>query len=330
MNYRKDGFRPLYKNFCIFPMNDVIRNAFKETKGIEEVDGVLVYGYVDHEAGNSVEFVAFTKYLDEKKYAFAEIPDEARYYARIEHLADEEFQFVNYGDSPLYTRFKSRIDKLAIYDGDEKLERTRSMSFLDEFRYQYSFDDVKVILFKDGYELEGAWVKIETIEKGVIFGTLMNTPKQELGVTTGSPIAFHVNEDKDGKRMLVSYLTLGRVYTEEELKDGKVLKAALETFRNNKNQFTFYAVYEILRNSTILVPHTKNGVEFLVAGKKKYFPVFSESLEMWQCEINNLQKVEMTFAEAVKKAEKDKSISGILVNFYSDALIIPRTMFELF
>ena len=99
MKYIDQGFRPLYKNFCIFPMNDVIRNALDGEKGIDEAEGVMVYGYVDHEAGNTVEFVALTKRIDDEKYTFIKLPDDARFFARVENLAEEEFEFVDYGNS---------------------------------------------------------------------------------------------------------------------------------------------------------------------------------------------------------------------------------------
>lgn len=328
MKYRDHGFRPLYKNFCIFPMNDVIQRALGGEKGIEDADGVMVYGYVDHEAGNTVEFVALTKYIDDEKYSSINLPDDARFFARVENLAEEEFQFVDYGNSHLYERFKYKIDRLALYDVNEKVAKSRTMTFLDEFRYENNFDDVKVILYKEGLELEGVWAKIESFEKGTFVATLMNEPEQDFGVAAGSQIGFIVNEDKNKERSLIADLTVGKKYSKEELEDGKILKNALESFKNDKNKFKFYAILEILKDSKVYVPQTKKGVEYMMSDNRTYYPVFSDTIEMWQCE-NGIQKVEMSFKEAVKKAKKDKKISGIVVNVYSDAFVIPKTMFEL-
>lgn len=328
MKYKDHGFRPLYKNFCVFPINDVIKKALDGEKGIDEADGVMVYGYVDHVAGNSIELVALTKREEGDKYSFIKLPDDARFFARVENLAGEEFEFAAPGNSHLYEKFKFKIDRLALYDVNENVAKTREMTFLDEFRYENSFDDVKVILHKEGLQLEGVWVKIETLGKGTIIGTLMNEPKQDFGVTTGSPIAFMVNEGKDNKRSLVSDLTLRRKYTPEELKDGKILKSALETFKEDRNKFKLYAILEMLRDSRVLIPETKKGVELLVSDNKSYYPVFTESMEMWQCE-DGIKKTEISFMDAVKKAKKDKKISGIVVNGYSDGFAIPRSMFEL-
>lgn len=329
MKYKDYGFRPLYKNFCVFPINDVIKKALEGEKGIDEADGVMVYGYVDHVAGNSIELVALTKREEGDKYSFIKLPDDARFFARVEHLAGEEFEFAAPGNSHLYEKFKFKIDRLALYDVNEDVAKSREMTFLDEFRYENSFDDVKVILHKDGLQLEGVWVKIEKLGKGIITGTLMNEPKQDFGVTTGSPIAFLVNEGKDKNRSLVSDLTLRRKYTAKELADGKILKGALEAFKEDKNKFKLYAILEMLRDSKVLVPETKKGIEILTAENRSYFPVFTESMEMWQCE-DGITKTEMTFMEAVKKAKKNKKVSGIVVNGYSDGFAIPRSMFDIF
>lgn len=329
MKYREEGFRPLYKNFCVFPMNKVIKNALKDEKGIDEADGVMVYGYIDHLAGNTVEFIALTRHIDDEKYAFIKLPDDARFFARAENLADEEFEFLDYGNSHLYERFKLKIDRLSFYDLSEDIVKSRSMTFLDEFRYENSFDDVKVILYKEGLELEGVWVKIESLGKGRIIGTIMNTPKQDFGVATGSQIAFVVNEGKDKKKSLISDLTLGRQYTAEELEGGKLLKGALEAFKEEQNQFKFYTILEMLKESKIFVPQTKKGVELMMSGNKTFFPVFSDSIEMWQCE-EGIQKVEMPFMDVLKKAKKDIKLAGIVVNAYSDAFVVPKSMYQVF
>lgn len=328
MKYKDYGFRPLYKNFCIFPLNSVIRNALDGEPGIEDADGVMVYGYVDHVEGNTVEFIALTKHIDDEKYTFIKLTDAARFFARMENLADEEFEFADYGQSHLLEQFKSKIDRLAQYDVNEDIVKSRTFSFLDEFRYINSFDDVKVVLHKDGLKLEGVWVKIESLKEGTIIGTVMNKPKQNFGVTTGSTISFIVNEDGDNKRTLISDLTERKSYSAEELADGKILKKALKTFKKDKNKFNFYAILEILKDSKVLIPQTKKGVEYLMAEKKLYFPIFSESLEMWQCE-DGVQKVEISFIDAIKRAKKDKKLSGLVLNAYSDSIVIPRPLFEM-
>lgn len=329
MKYRDCGFRPLYKNFCIFPLNDVIRNALKGEPGIDEAEGVMTYGYVDHVAGNTVEFIALTKREDDEKYSFIKLTDDARFFARVENLADEEFEFAAPGDSHLYEQFQLKIETLSLYyDVNENVAKSRDMAFLDEFRYEYSFDDVKVILYKEGLELEGVWAKIETLGKGVIVGTVMNAPEQDFGVTTGDQIAFVVNEDKNKEKSLIANLTPAKKYTPEELKGGKILEDALRAFAKDQSKYKLYAILEILRDSTVVVAKTKKNVDLLASGNKSFYPVYSDMIETFKCK-EDAQKIEIPFIDALKQAKKDRKVTGIVVNPYSDAFVIPKSMFEL-
>lgn len=328
MKYSDHGFRPLYKSFCIYPLNSVIREALHDQPGIEEAEGVMVYGFVDHKAGNSVELIALTRKMDDVRYSFIKLTDAARYFIRVESIADEEFQFIDRKDSPMYEPFQSKVDILAPFDISDEMQKARSLSFLDEFRYKFNFDDVKVILQKEGLKDEGVWVKIESVDNGTFIGTLLNEPKQAFGVSKGSLITFIVNERKDKKKTLISDLNPNKSYNPEELDGGKILKEALRAFGENKNQIKLYEILEILKVSTVFVPQAKKGVEILTSKHKSFYPVFSGVTEMWQYE-NDITKKEMPFSEVIKKATANEKLSGIVVNAFSDSFIIPRSMFEL-
>lgn len=332
MKYSEHGFRPLYKNYCIYRLNHVIRGALSDCPGIDEADGIMVYGYVDHEAGNTLEILALTKYIDDEKYSFVKVPDEARYFLRIGPLMNDEFQFVDYGEtSNLYQQFQVKVERLFVYDVNENLARTRTISFLDEFRYDKSFDDVKVILHKDGLELEGVWAKIKSLSNGIFRGILLSEPKQDFGVKAGDQIAFFMHESKDKQKSLIADLTTYQPVSAEDLADGKLLKKALLAFNQDKtNKAKLFAVVELLRDSAVYVPYNKKGVDLLTNEKdsKPFFPAFSDLIEMWQCE-ENIIKNKMHFMDAVRKAKNNKKVAGIVINAYSDAFVVPRSMFEL-
>lgn len=328
MKYADCGFRPLYKNFCIFPLNSIIRKALEDHPGIDEAEGVMVYGYVDHEAGNTVELVALTKKMDDVRQSFIKLTDSARYFIRIESIKDEEFQYVDHGNSPMYEPFKSKIDLLAPYDVNENLAKSRAFAFLDEFRYEKNFDDVKIVLYKEGLRPEGVWAKIESLDNGSFIGTLLNEPNQDFGVSMGDPVAFIMNENKDKEKSLVADLTPHREYTAEELADGKILKKVITEFNENQNKLKLYEILEILKNSTVYAPYSKKGVEVLTSKHKTFFPAFSSQTEMWQYE-NDIVKTEMPFSEVIKKAAGNNKYDGIVVNAFSDSFVIPRNMFEM-
>ena len=328
MKYSDHGFRPLYKNFCVFPLNSVIRKALEDQPGIDEAEGVMVYGYVDHKAGNTVELIALTRKMDDVRQSFIKLTDSARYFIRMESIMDEEFRYIDHGKSPMYEPFKSKVDILAPFDENEDVAKSRAMPFLDEFRFEKNFDDVKVILYKEGLKLEGVWVKIEALGKGTFSGTLLNKPTQDFGVSLGSPITFIINEDMNGKKSLIADLNEKKEYTAEELADGKILKKALEEFNKDKNKIRLYDVLEILKKSTVYVPHSKKGVEILTSKHKSFYPAFSDSIEMWEYDDDIIKKT-MPFSDVVKKATSNSKADGIVVNAFSDSFIIPRSMFEL-
>ncbi len=328
MKYTDHGFRPLYKNFCIYPLTGVIKEMLKDQTGIDEATGVMVYGYIDHDNGNRLELVGFANNENERKYTYARFTDDARYTVKIEDVIDEEFIFADYGDSHLYEQFKDKVDPLAEYNVDASLEETRKMTFLDEFRYDKNFDDVKVVLYKEGLGLEGVWARIESLGNGAIMGTLMNEPNQDFGIKAGMPFAFVVHEDEDKKKTLIANMAPRKKYKAEDLADGKVLKSAIVAFNKNKNQFRLFSVLELLRDSKVVVPYNKGGVEILTSKGKPFFPVFSDMIETWVVK-DDLEKKEMPFLEALEKAKIKNSVVGIVVNPYSDAFIIPRALFDM-
>ena len=55
MKYSKVGFRKVYKKFCLFDVNDTFRKAVHDFPGVKEANAVLTYGYIDHQAGLTVE-----------------------------------------------------------------------------------------------------------------------------------------------------------------------------------------------------------------------------------------------------------------------------------
>lgn len=58
MKYSETGFRAIYKQFCAFPLSDSILSVAKDFPGIADGDCVLCYGYIDHEAGLTLENIA--------------------------------------------------------------------------------------------------------------------------------------------------------------------------------------------------------------------------------------------------------------------------------
>lgn len=109
MKYSKTGFRPLYHNFCIFPINKTTKKIIENYPGASETDGVLTYGYYDRECGLTLEALACAKKTGKDQYAFAPGSEEIRSIIRIGAVADDDYVFVGYGDDPISENFKDKL-----------------------------------------------------------------------------------------------------------------------------------------------------------------------------------------------------------------------------
>lgn len=133
MKYTKTGFRAVYRNFCAFPLNERFKSSMEGFPGIEEANCILVYGYIDKQAGMTLEVLAAGQQRGED-YRFFDGSKDARFFIRIGAVENEEFAFFG-EDEGLQKRYADKLDMLKHYDADEELEKTRGMGFLDESRH---------------------------------------------------------------------------------------------------------------------------------------------------------------------------------------------------
>lgn len=206
MKYSETGFRPLYHNFCIFPMNETIKAVAQDFPGYEDADGVLTYGYCDRTAGFTLELLCCVKRVDGSQFALKQKAEEIRGIIRIGSVADEEYEFVGYGDDPIKGKFERNLEVIADYDADEDVEASRTFDFLDIFRHELYPDDVMVLIIKNGLRPEGCWVSISGLSDRHVKGTLLNEPDQDFGYHAGDTIAFFICDDVEGNKRLISDL----------------------------------------------------------------------------------------------------------------------------
>ena len=81
MKYSETGFRAIYKNFCAFPLTDAFKQSMQDYPGIDKANCILVYGYIDHEAGLTLEVIAAGIEKDER-FKFFEPSQETRFFIR--------------------------------------------------------------------------------------------------------------------------------------------------------------------------------------------------------------------------------------------------------
>lgn len=365
MKYSETGFRPLYHNFCIFPLNKSVKGIIDDFPDFKEADGVLTYGYCDREAGFTLEILCCVKKIGDEKFAFAKPSTDTRSIIRIGAVADEEYVFVGDGDDPIKDRFKQNIERLSHYDVDEDVEISRSFDFLDEFRNERYPDDVLVLTVKKGLNLEGCWTRISGLTDKYILGTLLNEPNQDFGYHEGDTIAFFLYEDDEGKKYLISDMNESMKITAEDLEGGDMLRDAIKVFHEEPNREHFIDVLELLRDSYVWIPcnaipcekdqkrfekmvnnatddfNQIKGITFstqeelrmvpdiLQNGDDFFFPVFSSDKEMGEYG-NHFSKIEKHFLDAFCLARgNEKNVKGIVIDAFSDSMMIDIELFDM-
>lgn len=140
----------------------------------------------------------------------------------------------------------------------------------------------------------------------------------------------------------------------ETLKSGRVLKALIEQFENDRTKQNLIPVLHCLRDSFVWIPGTlrmsdadvekfqnpqvgdtvttdeimKFEPDILQNGEDKFYPVFSSIEEMGEYG-NNFSKVEKHFFEAMSYANGKKETVGIVVNAFSMPFVVPKEWFDI-
>lgn len=363
MTLKETGFRALYHNFCVFPLNKKFKDCMKEYPNIEKANCMLVYGYIDTQAGLTLEVLA----AGDKKgdsYRFYDTSKEARFFIRAGAVEDTEFAYFEDVDD-FKARYAEKLDVLKAYEAGEEVEKTREMRFLDESRHLHYPDDVAVFLTRKGLQPERCWARIIGLGDHWIMATLLNEPNQNFGYHSGEKIAFFVQETEDKHVICYSDMTPSKKITAEDLADGTMLKAAVSAFNAERNEPNFFEVLETLRDSYVWIPcnavlgeadmaamqkaieesgddlsamvgqtftNTENIrmiPDILQNGDAFFFPIFSSAEEMGEYG-QGFSKIEKHFLEALQLAiNNEKNVSGMVLNAFTEPFVLEREIFDI-
>ena len=195
-------------------------------------------------------------------------------------------------------------------------------------------------------------------------GILEMEPQQDFGCHKGDKVKFFPLEVENQDPVLICDMNPLKKFTEEELEDGSVLKAAIGTFNAERNERNFIEVLQLLRDSNIWVPCTAvmserdqkrfeelladldgnfeklEGKEFVALdetrfipdilqnGDALFFPVFSSDEEMGEYG-NNFSKVGKHFLEALVLAKNNENdLAGIVVNAFTEPFILGKELWD--
>lgn len=363
MTYSKTGFRALYKNFAAFSMKDKFKKAMEGYPNIENANCMLVYGYIDCEAGLTLEVIA-TGIEHGNDFKFFAPSDDTRSFIRIGGIEDEDFALLDDSDNSLSKRYAKKLEMLTSYAVDEEIEKTRDMNFLDGSRHPHYPDDVQVYLIKDGFKPEVCWARIIGLGEHCIMGALLNEPNQNFGYHQGEKIAFFIQETEDKKIICYSDMNPSQILKPEDLEDGSMLKAAITDFNAERSEQGLIQVLEILRDSLVWIPcnavlnevdqkaftdlidkadgdlDSLKGIELsnkenirmipdiLQNGDNFFFPAFTTTEDMGEYG-QNFSKVQKHFLEVIALARNnEKNVSGIVINAFTEPWVLDKALFE--
>jgi len=365
MKYSDIGFRAIHHQFCAFPLTEELKKVIAGYPGADKADCVLCYGFIDHEAGLSLELLA-AGVKNDKGCSFFQAPAEAWDIVRFGAVADQEFFFFDDKEGTMKERYAAKIKLLDDFNVSEQIEKTRGMGFLDASRAEFYPDDVDVMLIRQECEPELCLVRISGCGEHFLTGNLIEEPDQEFGYHKGDQIAFVINKDeKTGKITCRCDMNPTKRLTAKELEDGSLLKEAISAFTKDKSKRNLLEVLELLRDSRVLIPCTviysegdrKRMAELVelakkdpakVAGKKfkcmdpvkmipevlkngenHFLAAFSDRGIMGDEYLKRVTPVSRTIPEAIEMAQKaEKELNGIVINAFSEPFVLDKRLYE--
>ena len=364
MNYKETGFRALYKNFAAFMLKDNLKQCIIGYPDVDKANCVLTYGYIDNEAGLTME-VLCAGYKDGDSFKFFDCSKEICAIFRIGSVEEDEFYLFDDSDGKLSKKYADKLEKVKNYDASEEVEETRTMVFLDKLRHEHYPDDVMVYLTREGLNPEGCWVRIIGLGDHYIMGRLLNEPDQNFGYHNGEKIAFFIQKTEDDEIICFSDMTPSRKLKAEDLEGGTLLKEAVAIFNKERNEEHFIDVLEFLRDSYVWIPcdavmseadsarleqamkdagddpssmvgenfiandEVRMIPDILQNGDKFFFPVFSSAEEMGEYG-EHFSKVEKHILEVIPLARNnEKNVSGIVLNAFTEPFVLEAEIFDI-
>lgn len=226
MEFRKGSefsFRELYGKYIqildkeqaeslVKPMELDDGEIFRQIDCDMEVNSIFVYCYIDHHAGMSFEVLTVGLYED----GINRIHERTDFKSMIKLrkdlfdnldacvLEDDSYFDENYGE---YVRDHDK------FYTNPQLDKIRNLQAIDSIRDDMFPDDILVVFFKEGLQKEGMWVRLEKIDDDLptvndepgqfplLYGELLNQPKQDFGVNIGDSVRVLVIKYEDGDVM---------------------------------------------------------------------------------------------------------------------------------
>ncbi|MCM1328615.1 MAG: hypothetical protein NC253_04165 [Ruminococcus sp.] len=199
------NFRSVYHKIFIIcdPDLSYISDLFEYD---ESTNGIMVYGYIDYEAGLTYEILSCVKISDDNTIYVYGGNEGVTFKLRNGSVKNKKAFFIE--NTKMYEEmFAEKVKSVNEgYCCSAQINSTRKLQILDSSRNQDYPDDVMVILFKEDNQPEGCWVRCSGLADNSIKGILLNEPNQDFSVHLNSEIDFNVLKNDDGNFMCVAII----------------------------------------------------------------------------------------------------------------------------
>lgn len=216
-----------------------------------------------------------------------------------------------------------------------------------------------VIFVKNGCEPEVVPVSfIDKLDDKCYLGVVLSEPQQNFGVHQGNTISYFPYTEDDDYTIFICDFNLMQdeeYFDKEVFSNGRLLEGAIVVLKADANKKRLFNLLHLLRDCEVCIPcvahmserdlkyfteivpeledkvgQTKDEVrlvpDILMSEGEFYFPVFSRPEEMGEYG-NKVSIIQDNFLRAITLAKNnEKHISGIVINPFSNQLVIPREL----
>lgn len=220
--FHEANFREIYQKFIYIDCRDLLDEMLPGEID-DDITGVVAYGYIDATEGMSFRPFMLVKLTETAMQVFTFPHQEDTIFVlrlrsdvvRMSELHNGNKHLYLYGVNPYkyhfinlsafnfpvedFSELKESIDANYGVDEDKERLRTEEFAFLDQFRNDMYPDDVSVLLYEEGNEIEQVWVRTAFAAEKEIFGELLNEPYQDFNCHEGDLIGFVMAKSGEDK-----------------------------------------------------------------------------------------------------------------------------------
>lgn len=162
---------------------------------LDHLYGALMYGYIDHNAGFTFEIMALETKKQNIEYRIVPIGVSCK----IPRFDVQEMN-IEILDNVNVDLFQDKIDIVAkTTQVSKELEELRLYKELDPSRHLEYPDDVMVYFLEEGREPEACWIRLEGMQDGKMYGTVLTALHQDFGVKEKDTVYFGMTQMEDDK-----------------------------------------------------------------------------------------------------------------------------------